>query len=227
MKIKKVNLSKSKLFNIKLIKSKMYKKHHLLKTITLENIKSRLKKALYIIYFYHINNKKILFVGNPLNINKELKKLLKKTKHSFISQDTWIPGVITNQNVSFKSFFRKQENNKELSKILLQLKKKSDLIVIIDEETDKIALKESFFSRIPSISLNSNLSIGDLKSTYKIPGNFIFPKKNLSNNFFYSCLISTLNKSNKIIRKFPNIQHKLNTKTILDKQKKRKKIYRR
>ena len=223
MKIEKVTYNKYKLLRINTIKSKVYKKKHYLKNITLEDIEYRLKKALFIIYSYHLNNKRILFVGNPLNINLKIQKILGKTKHLFIPKDTWVKGIITNQNSSLKSIFKKSdENNGKISKIILQLKKKSDLVVVMDKDVDVDALKESYTSRTPVISLNNYLSQFDLKSSYKVPGNFILQKNNLTNSLFYSLLVSTLNRSNRIKQKFPKTQHKLNTTNIFKKRSKRR-----
>lgn len=219
MKIKRILKNKSKLLKIKLIKSKIYKKKLYLQNITLEDIEYRLKKTLYIIYSYHINNKQIMFVGNPLQINKEIKKILTNSKHIFIPKNTWINGVITNQNTSFKSLLKKQKKNStNFSRRLLELKKRSDLIVIMDKEIDTNALNESYISRIPVISLNSLLSTLNEKASYKVPGNFIFSKNTIADNFFYSILLATLNKANYVKKKFSTISHKLGTTTIFKKQ---------
>jgi hypothetical protein len=222
MKIEKIKSTHYKLLKFNLIKSKILKKNHFLKNIKLDDIETRLKKALYLIYLYHINNKIILFVGNPLNINKEINNLLKSTKHIFIPKSAWIAGVITNQNSSFKSIFKHNVNINKMSQILLKLKNKSNLVIIMDKDLDKKASEESYSSRLPVISLNSDLNPFDIKSSYKIPGNFIGSKNQLKNNFFYSLLISIFKKSHLITKKFPSLSHKLSTIALL---KKRKKYY--
>jgi hypothetical protein len=147
-----------------------------------------------------------------------MKNLLKNAKHIFIPKSTWISGVITNQNTSFKSLLNKQDaSNNKISKRLLQLKEKSDLVVIFDQELDNKALEESYTSRIPVISLNSFLNIFDIKSSYKVPGNYISPKNKLKNDFFCSILLSIFKKSNKIKRKFPVVSHKLTTTKVFKK----------
>jgi ribosomal protein S2 len=225
MKIKPRSNNKSKLLKVKLMQSKIYRKKHHVQNITLEDMEYRLKKALYIIYSYHINNKQIMFVGNPLQINKEMKKLLKNSKHIFIPKDAWINGVITNQNSSFKSLFKKQKGKStDLSKRLLELKKKSDLIVVMDKNINSKSLDESYIARIPVIALNSKLSPFQEKASYKVPGNFIFPKNVVTNNFFYSILLATLSKSNQIKKKFPSISHKLGTTNVLKKRANRNNI---
>lgn len=219
MKLEKINLDSYKLLKIQLIKSKVYKKKHYFQALKLEDIKYRLKKALYVIYLYHMNNKRILFVGNPLKVNKSLNKILKNTKHLFIPKEVWISGVITNQNTSFKSLLNKsQHSSHKISKRLINLKKKIDLIVILDYEFNNEILKESYLAKIPTITLNTKLDIFNLKSNYKVPGNFIHAKTTITNNFFYSIILATLKRSSKIKQKFPSIPYKLNTATILKKQ---------
>jgi hypothetical protein len=212
-KIDKLILSNSKLLKIKLIKPKIYEKKNYIKNITLEEIKLRLKKALYIIYLYCIHDKRILFVGgNSLKMYLKLKKLLKNTKHFIIPEKKWIPGILTNK-ILFKPLLYKQRTNiVTFSKNLMNIKKKPDLIVIFDEIQNKIALSEGYLSNIPIISLNSLLTIFNNYSDYKVPGNFSFNKKTPQNNFFSVLLVSILKKS-KItkIKNFSIIKYKLNT----------------
>ena len=211
--------NKYKLLKLKLIKSNILKKQHYFKSITLENIEFRIKKALYLIYLYHVNNKRILFVGNPLNINKELTKLFHKTKHIFIPKSAWIAGVITNQYSSFKSKFKHETQINKMSKQLLKLKKKSDLVVIVDQMLETKALEESYTSKLPVISINSDLNIFDEKSSYKVPGNLVYSKHKINNNLLYSILITTLKKAHLIKKRF-SLTHKLKTINILKKNKK-------
>lgn len=218
MKIKNIQNYSYKLLKLKLIKSKILKKYHFEKNLIIESIESRLKKALQIIYLYHINNKKILFVGNPLNINKEIIKILKNTNHIFIPKSAWIAGIITNTKSSFKFLFKKNNNLTKISQQVLKLKKKSNLVVIMNNKLDNIALEESYSSNIPVISLNSDLNPFDTKSSYKIPGDFIFSKNKLKNNFFYSILLATLKKSNFVKKKF-KLTHKLFTMSVLKKSR--------
>jgi ribosomal protein S2 len=213
MKIKKIEHKNFKLLKLNLIKSKILKKNHYLKNITLEDIEFRLKKILNLIYLYHSSNKKILFVGNPLKINTELKIILSRTKHIFIPKSAWITGIITNQNSYLKSLFKKKTNTLNvISERILQLKKKSDLIVIMDQELDFQALEEGYKTNIPVICLNSDLNIFNNKISYKVPGNFIISKNKLKNNLFYSILLSTFKKAHFFKNKFKNtLLYKLNS----------------
>lgn len=205
MKIKKIELKNYKLLNFKLIKTKILKKNHYLSSITLKDVEFRLKKILHLIYLYHLYNKKILFIGNPLNINNKLKQILFKTKHIFIPKSAWISGLLTNQNSYLRTLFKEKTNKfNKITEKIIQLKKKSDLIVIVDQNCDLKAIEEGYKSQIPVISLNSDLNIFNSKISYKIPGNFILPKNKLKNNFFYSMIISTIKKAYYIKQKFKN-----------------------
>lgn len=223
MKTEILKNNKHKLLKLKLIKSKILKKKHFLNDITLENIELKIKKALYLIYLYHLNNKRILFVGNPLNINKELTKFFIKTKHIFIPKSSWIAGVITNQYSSFKSHFKQESQINKISKRLLQLKKKGDLIVIIDQQVEMQTLNESYIAKLPVISINNNLTSFDEKSNYKIPTNLVSSKNKINNNLFYSLLLTTLKKAQLVKKKFSFLTHKVKiTSSILKKNKKGK-----
>jgi ribosomal protein S2 len=199
MKIKNIIQYKNKLLKLKLIKTKIYKKKDHLINTRIEDIEYRLKKALHVIYKYHINNKRILFIGVPVHTDKETKSLINSTKHTFIPESTWINGIITNKVSCFKYL---SENTKAIanksSKLLFKLKNKSDLIVVFDEVTDKDALNEGYLARIPVISLNCDLNLLKNKSTYKVPGNFKFTKKKVRNDFFFSILKATFKKANQL-----------------------------
>lgn len=214
----KINL-KYKLLKLKVIRAKLLKKNLYLKNITIEDIVLRIKKALYIIYLYHINNKRILFVGNSLVINKEISKLLKKTKHIFIPKSAWIAGVVTNQYSSFKSMFKQETKISKISQKLLLLKKNSDLVVIMDPNFESTALEESYAARLPVVVLNSNLNLFESKESYKIPGNFTAAKNKISNSFFHSILVATLKKAARIRRTFFSQYPKLKTVSIIKKGK--------
>ncbi len=199
MKIKNIIQYKNKLLKLKLIKTKIYKKKDHLTNTRIEDIEYRLKKALHVIYKYHINNKRILFIGVPVHTDKETKNLINSTKHTFIPESAWVNGIITNKVSCFKYLSEnpKATANKS-SKLLLKLRNKSDLVVVFDKVADKDALNESYLARIPVISLNCDLNLLNNKSTYKIPGNFNFTKKKVRNDFFFSILKATFKKANQL-----------------------------
>ena len=81
--MKNIIKKQTKLLKFKLIKTKIYKKNYITKNLfKIEAIEYRLKKALQIIYKFHLSGKKILFVGDCIDFS--LNKLLCGTKHFFI-----------------------------------------------------------------------------------------------------------------------------------------------
>lgn len=197
---------KPRFLKIKLLKSQTYKNARSNKPLKIENIEYRLTKILHIIYHFHINNKTILFIGAPVYFYKELLRLFAKTKHLFIPDNIWVNGAITNQNVILKHLLKTKNNNKTHTEILFQLKKKSDLIVILDEPNNESVLNEGYASKTPVISLNSNIDTMNNKPTYKVPGNFNIKSNNLNNSFFYSILKAILKKEkiNSKLEKYKN-----------------------
>ena len=83
MKIKNLTQNTTKLLKLRLIKTKIYKKESTFKSFKIENVLYMLKKIFQIIYKYHINQKKILFI-NVHFINK-IKNVLRDTKHTFLT----------------------------------------------------------------------------------------------------------------------------------------------
>lgn len=206
MKINKITKYQSQLIKLKLIKTKIQKKngHNFIK---IEDIISRLKKSLHIIYKYSTNNKRILFVGTPLHLDEKLKNLVRKTKHTYIPESIWMNGILTNQQSCFKFLLKNQKSiNRKISTTLFQMGEKSDLIVILDSSINFNALNEGYLTRTPVISLNANIS--DIKSSYTVPGNFKFTDKKVRNNFFYSILSATLKKAQ---INYESQKHKKNT----------------
>jgi ribosomal protein S2 len=79
--------------------------------LTLNETIFNLKKALQIIFQYHIRNKRILFIGVP---NKLEAKINKTTNHVAIPQDLNIQGFISNRsnkNLMGAKQIDKQKNN--------------------------------------------------------------------------------------------------------------------
>lgn len=200
MKINKITNYKYKLLKLKLIKTKIYKKNSN-NFIQIENIINKLKKALTIIYKYHINNKRILFVGSPIYIDPKLKNLIKNTKHRIIPESIWINGLITNKTTCFNYISKNQKViNSKVSEILFQMKKRGDLIVILDASLNRTVLEEGYLDKTPVISLGSTLEISDQKSSYKVPGNFKFTNKKTRDTFFYSILSAVFKKAHKELK---------------------------
>lgn len=216
MKIKKITQHQNKLLKFKLSQSRIYNKKHYINNIKFEDIEYRLKKAFHIIYKYHVFNKKILFVGTPIRLNPIIQKTLKNSRHFLIPETFWKNGILTNNISFFKHLLKnKKINNNKVSDFLFQLKKNIDLIVLLNESSNKSAQNESYLTKIPTISLNSELDIYKNKTNYKIPGNFQFFNKKTRDNFFYSILIAIFKKGKKT-KKFFN---KYTKKNIFPKNK--------
>jgi ribosomal protein S2 len=197
MKLEKIRKRRSTIVRFHLMKARVYTKNLYLKNIQIEDIECRLKKALHVIYRFYVCRKKIVFVGAPKNESRYLKSLLEKTKHAVIPEGVWLKGIITNPVPNFRRLphYRKIAN---FPKILLQLKKRSNLIVSLNSLGSAIVLEEGYDKRIPIISFNpSVLDITDVKSSYKIPGIFISNKNKMRGSFLISTLTAILRKANK------------------------------
>lgn len=188
MKIKNIKTNKFKLTRLHLIKTKTYKN---VDNEVNVHIESYLKKSLKIIYDYHCNNKKILFIGIPITIQNKFKNILKKTKHLYITEEIWVRGLLTNRSSLFKFLKKKSTKNKKL-KILLSIKKKPDLVILFDETKEKFVIRETDQLKIPLITVNSKM-FENPSVLYKIPGNFTFSHKKTGNVFFFM-LISIFKK---------------------------------
>ena len=152
MKLKKLSYLKYKLITLELIKSKLYQK-----PVQNFNIaESYLKKAMSIIYHFHIKNKKILFVGVDKKIQNKYKNI---TKHLFLPESYWIEGLLTNRITVFK-YIKNHQHNFTSTKIknYFLLKKKPNLIVLFTEQNQTSIIKEATKLKIPVIVLNTKHS---------------------------------------------------------------------
>jgi len=202
MKINKIKSYNFKLLKLKLIKTKIYKKKHN-DFIKIKSIANRLKKSLHIIYNYHKNNKKILFIGTLINSDARFKKFLRNTKHALVPELLWMNGSVTNKLFCFKYLSKnKKLVNRKISEILFKIKAKSDLIVVLNPLNNSSVINESYLARTPIISINYNFNstVIAIKSSYKIPGNFQFKKKKIRDAFLYSLIILVLKRADKNLK---------------------------
>lgn len=201
MKLNSIKQFKNKLTKLKIIETKTYKKN-IPFSIKTTDIISRLKKALQIIHKYHVYNKRILFVGMPYNNVKRLKSNITNQKHLYIPSSVWLNGIITNQKSCFKYLYKNQILiSSKFFKILTQLTKKINLIVVLESNFSNNLIKESYIASIPTIFITNSLEIENYKISYKIPGSFNFLKKKDKDDFFFSVLLATLKKANKLKKK--------------------------
>lgn len=152
MKLKKLSHLKYKLIKIEFIKSKIYQKS--LQSFDLAG--TYLKKAIFLIFQYHIKNKKILFVGVNKKIQNKYKHVLKKTKHLFLPEKYWIKGLLTNKVTVFK-YIKNSFSSTKIKNYFL-LKKSPNLIVIFNEQNQASIIKEAIKLKIPVIVLNTEKS---------------------------------------------------------------------
>lgn len=156
MKVKNVKIVTCKLVKLQLIKSKIYKQNSYLLSNsffkTLKRIEIQLKKSIQIVNNYHINNKKIFFVGVPYNVQKKYTKTLKRTNHLFIPKSMWLNGLLSNKISIFKHI--QQRINKNVNnnlKILFLIKQKPSLIILLSKKSELNALKEAIKFRVPVV----------------------------------------------------------------------------
>lgn len=133
-----------------------------------------------ILYKYDITNKKILFLGFPASF----KYILKNKNHKIIPDFMLFNGMITN----IKSI---TEVTKE---------KKIDLIVICNEYNKSTIVKESYKSRIPTISFSISQNFNN-KSAYYSIGNYEFFNEKVKNNDFVLFFFKTILMKSKKVKK--------------------------
>lgn len=201
MKLKKIKVSKSKLIKFQLIKFKTYKQNKgvsdkNIQKFNFEYIELHLKKALQLIYSYHLNNKKIFFIGVPFKLKKKFFIMLKKTKHLFVPESTWIKGVLSNKISIFQYLNKQIKSNIKTTdtnlKFLLTIQEKPDLIVLLNQEIEPHVFQESIKLKIPIVAITTSLK-SNKKIFYPIHGNFEFLNKKFDNIFFL-LLKSIINK---------------------------------
>ena len=177
MKINKKTIKTKQLLQFHILKSRIYDKKlnnsNSLDYLTNMNISKlilKLKKSIEIIFKFHKQKKKILFIGIPKLIEN---KINLETNHIAIPKFYNIFGLFINKSV-LKSLRLKYQILKKSKKInFSKLINKPDLIVIFNSEFKNN--KRNLFH------------------SYEIPGNFNFNKKSID-NLFFKVINSILNK---------------------------------
>lgn len=189
MKLKSIRVKKYKLMRLYLAKYEAYKKSKTLigSDIILDRLEVSFKKALFLIYQYHIYNKQILFIGVPNSTNKKFLYVLCKSNHIFLPRFVWKRGLLGNKEsmskkvlnfVSFKRSFTLLEN--------------PHLIVIFNEEKLYNIVPECRRLCIPILYFGSyNKKLEGV--TYIVEGNFVSRKM----KSFFQFLIYSILKKNK------------------------------
>jgi len=186
MKIKKLSFKKYLLIKLYLIKYQIYTKlYKNLTDINIEQIEFSFKQALNIIYKYHINNKKILFIGFPYLKSKMFNS--KILKHDFIPKNIWINGLISNKKVILNN---KDSLKTKKLKNYINFLKKPKLVVFFNPTIKELNILKELYNIDAPIIIFGN-SIDNNKNLFNVNGNFI--KK--STKKFCQFLISIILKN--------------------------------
>lgn len=134
---------------------------------TLNRTLINFKKILQIIFQFHIQNRRILFVGVPKKLELKINKL---TQHTAIPSSFDVTRILSNNFMNTESIDRKLESNMaNLS--LSRLSRKPDLVVLVTHDKIENVLKNCFILKIPTIDLSSasNLSFtSNSAQTYRL-----------------------------------------------------------
>jgi hypothetical protein len=193
MKLRKLKKSKYPFLQLQILK--LYgKKKSLNPKAPLKSTEILLNKIASILYRYHVEGKTIIFLGFPDHFSV----ILKNTKHLLVPEFLWFNGLFSN-NISFPNNSRKETKiPKNIFKLMKKLKKKADLIVVYGLNDNTTALKESYLTRIPAITLSEKLSVLNLKSAYNSTGSYnFFVEKTENTQFFFSFIRAVLTKAKK------------------------------
>lgn len=170
MKLKKLEFKQ--ILKLHLLKHKTYEQSlaknnnmNLVTDLSLNETIFNLKKALQVIFQYHIKNKRILFIGVPTKL--EL-KINKATNHVAIPQDLNIQGLISNR--SNKNLMSTKQSNKQktvkFKSLLPKLSKKPDLVVVVAHEKVGAIHKECAVAKLPIINFRTEDLSKETWSTY-------------------------------------------------------------
>jgi ribosomal protein S2 len=209
MKTGRIKNLNYKLFKYNLLKLQIYsnQSHFAVANFSvsvLEQIETSIKQVLKIIFEYHVCQFKILFIGFPVLSKVKQMKLLHLTNHNFISEKSWISGVLRNRFsiLTYLRLIESQKSSKSL-KLLLTIKTKPHLVVMFNQKVETSTINEFYKAGIPILSFNWN-SLSSLKIAYRTLGNFDFVERNIKITFFflfYSLLKKTPLEKRKKLRK--------------------------
>ena len=190
MKTGRIKNLNYKLFKYNLLKLQIYsnQSHFAVANFSvsvLEQIETSIKQVLKIIFEYHVCQFKILFIGFPVLSKVKQMKLLHLTNHNFISEKSWISGVLRNRFsiLTYLRLIESQKSSKSL-KLLLTIKTKPHLVVMFNQKVETSTINEFYKAGIPILSFNWN-SLSSLKIAYRTLGNFDFVERNIKITFFF------------------------------------------
>lgn len=179
MKVQHFKIKKYTLLKLHLIKYQAYKfnlkNFNPLKKINY--LESSLKQALNLIYFYHFNDKRILFVGFPYNKNIRKLNLL---QHFFLPRKCWVNGLFYNKNAKIQ-YMMKQSS---LATTTPFGKNDPDLVVLFNiSKKEQNILTEISSIGCPLIIIGNQIPFNVPNTIYSVPGFFF--KKNIKQLCFF------------------------------------------
>ena len=170
MKLRKLKFKQ--ILKLHLLKHKTYKQPstknnitNFVTDLTLNETIFNLKKALQIIFQYHNQNKRILFIGVPTKLES---KINRSTNHIAVPQDLNIQGIISNR--SNESLINTKQKNKQktaqFKSLLPKLLKKPDLVVVVAHEKIVALNNECAVAKLPIINFKTDDRVKGFWSTY-------------------------------------------------------------
>jgi ribosomal protein S2 len=202
MKLEKIKIKYKRLFELHLIKSRIYEQsieknmYKTLPDVNLSNIMLNFKKALQVIFKYHSNNKRILFLGVPKIVETTLNA---QTNHTAISNSFNIKRLQLSKSIKNSVRFSTRIAAAGKASVLPKLNNKPDLVVLFDQSSldskyDAI-IKEAYIGRIPVIKFNDSLQERYWRHCYGVPGNLNSSSTKVIDNIFFVIVNSMLKTS--------------------------------
>ena len=160
MKINNNKIKTKQLLKLHIIKFRVYENHKnsldYLPNINTAEIVIKLKKSINIIYNFHKNKKKILFIGVPKLIEK---KINLETNHIAVPEFYNILGLFINKPILKNLRLKNKSIQKSKLFSFSKLNYKPDLILIFNYDNEDLIIKESYKSKIPVIKFNYNFNL--------------------------------------------------------------------
>ena len=190
MKSKKLTNLKLKFIKLELIKLKAINNFSKVSSMKQEIVEFILflRKAFAIVYKYHINKKKILFVDVSQRSQNKIKFLLKLTKHYLLTKNYNNKGFLTNKFKTINNYNKNSNNNSFL------IKKSFDLIIILNPKQQTILIKDALKLKIPTITFKYHTEITN-NNIYNIPCELLRFEL-IKKRFFLLLIKSTLKRFN-------------------------------
>lgn len=170
MKLRKLKFKQ--ILKLHLLKHNIYeqsptKNNHInsITELTLNETIFNLKKSLQIIFQYHTQNKRILFIGLPSKLGSKINKI---TNHAAVPQDINVQGLISNQSNGNFATIKQTTKSKTIKfkSLLPKLLKRPDLVVIIAHDKTNGIYKECVIAKLPVINFKTENISKKTWSTY-------------------------------------------------------------